>query len=134
MRGQCGAPLSTAAVQISDLDAFLAQIEQKYPALVYLSMLKNPACPNFFTGQDSGAYAAYRRSVLQRCPQLRFLDAAPVSAEERQALPVESTPTRAGVDELPARPDAVRASFGVAAYQYVGKQSEGNRFILDSDL
>lgn len=40
-----------------------------------------------------------------------------------------------GVDSLPTRnPNEIHASYGVSAYSYVGKQSEGNRFILDEDL
>lgn len=56
---RCLLPLSRVALgvdskrQISSLDDFLNDVASKYPNLVYLSMLKNPACPNYFTGKDT---------------------------------------------------------------------------------
>ncbi len=47
---------------------------------------------------------------------------------------------RSEIDNLPPLPQEVaapapgKASFGVATHVYVGRQSEGNRFILNSDL
>jgi len=181
---------------ISDLERFLTEVAAKCPSLTYLSMMKNPACPNYFTGKDSDDYRRYRQLVLARLPKLKFLDSSAVTASERAAtttaakkagarssgggdasllasidvhnsagnaaalkssngaLPSgasvdahngehadddddvgEHAHVPAGVDTLPTRqPSEIHASYGVSAYSYVGKQSEGNRFILDEDL
>lgn len=68
---------------IDDLDAWLRCLSAKCPALTYLSMLKNPACPNFFTGKDQQDYARYRLYVLHCLPGLKFLDSSPITPAER---------------------------------------------------
>jgi hypothetical protein len=149
-------------------------------------MMKNPACPNYFTGKDSDDYRRYRQFVLARLSKLKFLDASAVTASERAALTATSAAKKAnarssaggdasllasidvhnsaghagalkssngtlpsgasvdahtddddgggehehvpaGVDTLPTRqPSEIHASYGVSAYSYVGKQSEGD--------
>eukprot|EP01097_Dermamoeba_algensis_P000880 TRINITY_DN1324_c0_g1_i3.p1 TRINITY_DN1324_c0_g1~~TRINITY_DN1324_c0_g1_i3.p1 ORF type:complete len:237 (-),score=43.90 TRINITY_DN1324_c0_g1_i3:95-805(-) len=69
--------------QISDLDLFLKGVKP-LASLSYLSMLKNPACPNYFTGKDQEDYKRYRLFVLHRVPNLKFLDSSPVSAQEKK--------------------------------------------------
>jgi len=143
--------------KISDLKKFLEIVKEKYPNLTYLSMLKNPACTNEFTGRDSDDYQRYRYYVLYTLRGLRFLDSREVvDAERKEAL-------RVGPHCLPARPDPSqyrrastppsqeaepaselppdlkqegvgKASFGLSNYVYYGRQSEGNRFIVNEDL
>ncbi|KAL9658291.1 hypothetical protein ABK040_015611 [Willaertia magna] len=69
---------------IYDLDATLDTVEKKFPKLIYLSLLKNPACPNEFTGNDMDDYHHYRLYVLYRLNHLKFLDARQVTEEERK--------------------------------------------------
>jgi len=140
---------------IADLKLFLDSVQEAFPNLRFLSMLKNPACPNYFTGKDSDDYQRYRYYVLFRLRQLKFLDSTPVTDQER------SEAIRVGSFALPARPDPAqyrrpasapvpdelpelsqelkkegqaKASFGVSNYVYYGRQSEGNRFIVNEDL
>ena len=137
---------------IDSLDVFLDAIQHNCPKLNYLSMLKNPCCPNYFVGKDNATYQKYRYSVLARIPGLKFLDASPITAEERAeaqkiinatARPEQSQYGRSSnapiVDEASALPPTDPnykgpTTFGVAKYVYYGRQSEGNRFILDSQL
>jgi len=91
--------LCVNANEIADIKAWCDAL-QRYPSLTYLSMLKNPACPNFFTGRDADDYQRYRYYVLHRLPQLRFLDSTAVSDDERREA------ARIGHLQLPARPDA----------------------------
>lgn len=137
---------------IDSLDVFLDAIQHTCPKLNYLSMLKNPCCPNYFVGKDNATYQKYRYSVLARIPGLKFLDASPITAEERAeahkiasatARPEQSQYGRPSdapiVEEERALPPTDPNSkgpttFGVAKYVYYGRQSEGNRFILDSQL
>jgi len=147
--------LSVNNNHISDLKLFLDSVQAAFPNLRFLSMLKNPACPNYFTGRDSDDYQRYRYYVLYRLRQLKFLDSTPVTDQER------SEAVRVGSFALPARPDPSqyrrpapqsvpdevpelsqelkkegqgKASFGVSNYVYYGRQSEGNRFIVNEDL
>eukprot|EP01121_Diplochlamys_sp_Union-15-3_P008840 TRINITY_DN2372_c0_g1_i1.p1 TRINITY_DN2372_c0_g1~~TRINITY_DN2372_c0_g1_i1.p1 ORF type:complete len:227 (+),score=43.07 TRINITY_DN2372_c0_g1_i1:97-777(+) len=138
--------------KIESLDLFLNEIEAKFPNLAYLSMLKNPCCPNYFVGKDTISYRRYRFYVVSRLPSLRFLDSAPISEEEkREGRRLASMVARpkpeeykkkakeAAVEEDRALPveDNLgnhKASFGVSRYIYYGRQSEGNRFIVDEAL
>lgn len=147
--------LSVNNNNITDLKMFIDNIKDKFPQLTYMSMIKNPACPNEITGKDSDDYQRYRLYVLYRLKNLRFLDSSPVTEEEKREA------NRVGHLSLPARPDPSqyqqrsapateesystlpqdlkqegvgRASFGVSSYVYYGRQSEGNRFIMNDDL
>jgi len=139
---------------IDDLKNFMNTINTAFPNLTYLSMLKNPACPNFFTGKDQDDYRRYRLYVIYRCKKLKFLDSSPVTIEERkEANRVGSymvvikpdlsqyKPSFNDKDsDLPALPEDLQpegkgsARFGVSSYIYYGKHSEGNRFIMNEDL
>ncbi len=66
---------------IEDIDQWLTCVTNSFPSLTYLSMLKNPACPNYFIGKDQQDYARYRLFVLHRLPGLKFLDSSPVTAQ-----------------------------------------------------
>jgi hypothetical protein len=66
---------------IVDIDEWLNCVATCFPSLTYLSMLKNPACPNYFIGKDQQDYARYRLFVLHRLPGLKFLDSSPVTAQ-----------------------------------------------------
>jgi hypothetical protein len=140
------------ANNIDSLEVFLDGIQHAFPKLNYLSMLKNPCCPNYFVGKDSAAYQKYRYNVLARIPGLKFLDASPITLDERtEAQKIAATTARPDqsqygrgsgapiVDEalaLPATDPNAKGptTFGVAKYVYYGRQSEGNRFIVDSQL
>jgi len=139
---------------VTDLKVFLDCVAKAFPNLTYLSMLKNPACPNYFTGKDYDDYQRYRYYVLHRIKNLKFLDSSPVTPQEKKeanrvgpymitAKPevVQSTPV--GTDDqqqfaqLPSdlQPEGKgSARFGVTSYVYYGKHSEGNRFILNEHL
>jgi len=135
------------------LDRFLDSIQGKFPNLKYLSMLKNPCCPNYFVGKGSVDYKRYRAEVVKDLPTLKFLDSSPITPEERQDAEKIRTITRRpdpsqyhkhsegfpvpeekGLPrELP--PEGVdKASFGRTKYVYYGRESEGNRFIIDKNL
>jgi len=69
--------LSLNKNRILDLDYLLDVLSTRLPALTYLSMLGNPACPDQLTFQseiDEMDYQRYRYHVLYRLPKLRFLD------------------------------------------------------------
>jgi len=141
---------------ISDLKVFMDCVLKAFPNLTYLSMMKNPACPNFFTGGDSDDYQRYRFYVLYRLTHLKFLDASPVTEKERKeaarvgpymitAKPDTNSAPRSQqqsslTDAIAPLPEDLQAEgkgparFGMTTYVYYGKHSEGNRFILNEDL
>jgi hypothetical protein len=49
---------------IEELKPFIDAVSVSFPNLKYLSMMKNPACPNFLTGKDEDDYRRYRHSVF----------------------------------------------------------------------
>eukprot|EP01106_Pelomyxa_sp_JSP_P018310 TRINITY_DN826_c0_g1_i2.p1 TRINITY_DN826_c0_g1~~TRINITY_DN826_c0_g1_i2.p1 ORF type:complete len:263 (-),score=90.02 TRINITY_DN826_c0_g1_i2:98-781(-) len=145
--------LSVNGNKIDDLDAFLDVVSVKFPNLSYLSMVKNPACPYF--DEDSADYQRYRLRVLYKLKSLKYLDAKDVTRQERaeaerkgEMLKVakpdpaqrQFAPEPQG-EQLPALPSDLKqagesspATYNQCAYVYYGKQSEGNRFILNTDL
>jgi hypothetical protein len=96
--------------------------------------------------------------VVFNVPKLNFLDSSPVTewerneakrvgkivgqvarpAEEQYKKEVQPDPELESIKALPSDLRSVErpggASFGVSKYVYYGRQSEGNRFILNSDL
>jgi len=143
--------------EITELGVFLDSVSPAFPNLTYLSLLKNPSCPNYFTGKEQADYQRYRYFVLHKLPHLKYLDYTPVTSEEQKEAervgkyigqvirPSEEEykkPKKAEEDEkIKALPSDLRpsdkpggASFGVSRYVYYGRQSEGNRFIKDDQL
>jgi len=142
--------------QIADLKLFLDAIEKCFPNLSYLSMLKNPACPNlYFSDGEAEAYQRYRYYVIFRVKKLKFLDSTPVEpAEHKEALRVGKLMQPAkpqgenGIDEgdqgkagnggykphLHQKPPKAASFLGKGKPRYDGSNSEGNRFIFNEDL
>ena len=69
---------------ITNLSQFLEKVKVVCPNLLYFSMMKNKACPNFFTGGSPETYQDYRYFVISRLPKLKVLDSTPVTEQERQ--------------------------------------------------
>ncbi|KAJ3446308.1 leucine-rich melanocyte differentiation-associated protein [Anaeramoeba flamelloides] len=138
--------------QLKDLEQFLVSIKKSFPKLQYLSMFGNPCCPNFFIGKDHEDYKRYRLYVLYKLPKLKFLDSSPVQMKEKkEAKRVGKFMT---VKKPKIKPKVIvednqevdvnkiiqknskkqSAKFGFTKSRYVGKRSEGNRFIKDNQL
>ncbi|XP_023948085.1 leucine-rich melanocyte differentiation-associated protein [Bicyclus anynana] len=140
--------------QITDLDGLVQKISEKFPSLTYLSLLSNKACPNELSDldKDDTDYQRYRYFVLYKVRNLRFLDSRRVSAVEyREAMtrgqfmrvrrppaePGPTSPAGPAARPLPVDFDSLgkhKGAYGKCLYKYTGKHSEGNRFILNSDL
>ncbi|XP_053603691.1 leucine-rich melanocyte differentiation-associated protein-like isoform X2 [Plodia interpunctella] len=145
--------------QISDLEALIEQISERFPSLTYLSLLSNKACPNQLSDfdKDDSDYQRYRYFVIFKLPHLCFLDSRRVFETERREAAVRGefmrvrrpaadaihSPTQTYSRSQPqARPLPVdlaalgkhKGAYGKCHYKYTGKHSEGNRFIVNSDL
>ncbi|KAL1780680.1 leucine-rich melanocyte differentiation-associated isoform X1 [Sigmodon hispidus] len=72
--------------QISFFDCLLDHLAKETPALEYLSLLGNVACPNELVSleKDEEDYKRYRYFVLHKLPNLKFLDAKKVTRQERE--------------------------------------------------
>ncbi|XP_054937139.1 leucine-rich melanocyte differentiation-associated protein [Physeter macrocephalus] len=72
--------------QITDLECLLDHLAEATPALEYLSLLGNVACPNELVSleKDEEDYKRYRCFVLHKLPNLKFLDARKVTKQERE--------------------------------------------------
>ncbi|KAL0832667.1 hypothetical protein ABMA28_000857 [Loxostege sticticalis] len=142
--------------QITDLETLITKITERLPSLTYLSILSNKACPNELSDldKDDSDYQRYRYFVLHKLKNLRFLDSRRVSSHERieadtrgefmrvRRPPAEAIEPQPAPRGQPLRPLPVdfsalgkhKGAYGKCHYKYTGKHSEGNRFILNSDL
>uniref|UniRef100_A0A8C2MG86 Leucine-rich melanocyte differentiation-associated protein n=1 Tax=Cricetulus griseus TaxID=10029 RepID=A0A8C2MG86_CRIGR len=143
--------------QITDLEYLLDHLAKVTPALEYLSLLGNVACPNELVSleKDEEDYKRYRCFVLHKLPNLKFLDAQKVTRQEREEAlvrgafmkvvkPKASSGVEAASPESHLRytplPSASReltshrGVLGKGRYFYYGRNSEGNRFIRDDQL
>jgi len=140
--------------KISDINATMDFISKTFPNLSYLSMMKNPACPNmYFSDGEAEAYQRYRYFVIHRLKKIQFLDATPVDAEERKEaekrgafLHIARPKTEPKIAEpqpentSPTKKEATEHKPKVATFlakgkaRYDGSNSEGNRFIMNDDL
>ncbi|XP_050998857.1 leucine-rich melanocyte differentiation-associated protein [Acomys russatus] len=143
--------------QITDLEYLLDHLAKVAPALEYLSLLGNVACPNELVSseKDEGDYKRYRCFVLHKLPNLKFLDAQKVTRQEREEALLRGAfmkvvkPKTSGGDAavspeghpqytpLPSASRELTSHRGVLArgrYFYYGRNSEGNRFIRDDQL
>ncbi|XP_031217377.1 leucine-rich melanocyte differentiation-associated protein isoform X1 [Mastomys coucha] len=144
--------------QITDLEYLLDHLAEVTPALEYLSLLGNVACPNELVNleKDEEDYKRYRCFVLHKLPNLKFLDAQKVTRQEREEAlvrgafmkvvkpkasteeeeaaspeePPQYTPLPSGSRDLTSH----RGVLGKGRYFYYGRNSEGNRFIRDDQL
>jgi len=149
---------------LENIVAFLDEVARAFPAVTYLSCMRNPCSPPLvcLSEEDVEATRRFRLYVVFRLPRLQFLDSSPVSpAERREAAekgpylaprrPAKAasagapaaggapapTPAAAPAAAAAAAAAAAKApaSFlGVGASAYDGRNSEGNRFITDANL
>lgn len=68
---------------IKNIKNLLDKLRHSTPNLKYLSLLKNPCCPNRLIGKEDDDYKRYRLYVLWRMPNLSFLDSGKVTAAEK---------------------------------------------------
>lgn len=71
--------------QITDLPELADQILALFPNLTYLSAMMNPASPPLVltSEEDVARSRRYRCYMAYRLPRLAFLDASPITADER---------------------------------------------------
>lgn len=68
--------------ELATLDDVVLPLSKQCPRLSYLSLLRNPCCPNELMGKGEAEYRRYRLYVKYRLPTLQYLDAAPFTADE----------------------------------------------------
>ncbi|CAD7675667.1 unnamed protein product [Nyctereutes procyonoides] len=83
---QIPAKCQMSFIHITDLECLLDHLAKVTPALEYLSLLGNVACPNELVSleKDEEDYKRYRCFVLHKLPNLKFLDARKVTRQERE--------------------------------------------------
>lgn len=148
--------LSLNKNQVRDAEALLRRLREAAPALAFLSLLGNPCCPHALSDPDAddADYERFRCYALSWLPALACLDSRAVSAAERRRAEArgrlmrvarpsprhqEASPLPADCDGSPLPPSGRapgdhHGAYGRCRFRYSGKQSEGNRFIGNSDL
>ncbi|XP_077053243.1 leucine-rich melanocyte differentiation-associated protein isoform X1 [Siphateles boraxobius] len=145
--------------QFTDIEALLEHLVEVTPALEYLSLLGNEACPNQLVSMDKDEddYQRYRYFVLHKLTNLKFLDTRRVTqwerseAEARGAFMKVVKPKNDQEFASDLRPESAttpytplprgsrdarnhKGVFTKCRYVYYGKHSEGNRFIRNDQL
>ncbi|KAG1950638.1 leucine-rich melanocyte differentiation-associated protein, partial [Pimephales promelas] len=142
----------------TDIEALLEHLVEVTPALEYLSLLGNEACPNQLVSMDKDEddYQRYRYFVLHKLTNLKFLDTRRVTqwerseAEARGAFMKVVKPKNDQDAASDLRPESAtpytplprgsrdarnhKGVFTKCRYVYYGKHSEGNRFIRNDQL
>eukprot|EP00659_Diplonema_papillatum_P020381 gene20381-31360_t len=70
--------------KFEDLETVLDGLADKTPRLHYLSLLGNPICKSELSGSSREEATRYRIYVAHRLPTLKFLDASPITDDERK--------------------------------------------------
>eukprot|EP00759_Apiculatamorpha_spiralis_P023126 PhF_6_TR27005/c0_g1_i3/m.39429 len=105
---------------LKDIEGVLSVIAKRCPRLQYLSLLGNPCCSNELTGGATAEYNRLRLYVLYRVPTLKFLDAAPVTEQEREDAKKQGSYSKVikladTTSDTTAAPQSPGASDGAAA-------------------
>lgn len=131
--------LSLNKNNLVDCEKLVRQLRENCPNLKYLSLLGNEACPHPLLGYSEEEYQQARRFIASHIPTLETIDFEDVTDDERWS-PVagveafEETGADPRQDGESQRTSEPQASAGKVRYIYVGKQSEGNRFIRNNQL
>jgi len=136
---------------LKNLNSLLTLLKKQCPSLEYLSLLFNPICPTI-DGTDN-LHTRYRLTVIYHLPRVTFLDTERVRRSERKeamkrgkflAVAKPSEEQMADVEDEVDEEDTAdvtpyknvkpAAFLGKGRIKYDGRESEGNRFILNQDL
>lgn len=153
--------------RITNLESFLRNISSCFPNLTYLSLLRNPCCPDYLSSKWSSIfqtwvgrdqYDEFRHKCVAALPRLQFLDSTrlkgnkltasksfeqqivenlirfkkgliEVFTEDEHVGPASPLP-----HNLHRNPGEHHGTYVRMRTQYIGKQSEGNRFIGNGQL
>lgn len=127
-----------------------------FPNLEYLSLHKNPLCPDGLTtlNDDKINYEIYKNYIIESFGKLKFLDHIKIKRPfgganiNRNTAILKFSPkmilAKINILSKPKiyspLPNNNRipgdhcGRFGIVTYEYIGKNSEGNRFISNNDL
>ena len=67
---------------LADIEEVVSVLKKKCQRLKYLSLLRNPCCPNDLTGRDEAEYRRYRIYLRYSIPSLTNLDSSRITDEE----------------------------------------------------
>ena len=136
---------------LNSLEIVVGKIGKAYPSLTYLSLLGNKACPTEFSDPSNkpSDYQKYRCYVTCFLSELQFLDWKVVTTTERfkgkelftkpgafsdRPKSSKSYTPLPKTEESTFDESAGKALAGKIKYKYLGRKSEGNRFIRNNDL
>lgn len=130
--------LSLNKNKLVDCEKLIRQLQENCPNLKYISLLGNEACPHPLLGYSEEDYEQARRFIASNMPTLETIDFEEVSDNERWCSvgveAFEEIRPESKQDEDIEGLMKPRASAGKIRYTYVGRQSEGNRFIRNNEL
>lgn len=125
--------LSLNKNKLVDCDNLVTKLRRNCPNLRYISLLGNDACPHPLLGYSEKEYQQARRLIASHIPTLETINFEEVTDDERW-YPATSVEAFEELGTLPENVPGPRAAAGKVKYTYIGKQSEGNRFIKNNQL
>ncbi|KAL5277611.1 hypothetical protein ACFFRR_002688 [Megaselia abdita] len=146
--------LSLNKNRLTDIQVFKDVFGDVFQSVEMLSLHGNSLCPDGLSDKDlSYDYEEYKVSMMDSFPKLKFLDHAPVSRTYKGSdirrhteiirfhplMILEKLRFRKTSDYQPLSDNSCilgehSGKFSYKNYKYVDKNSEGNRFIVNSDL
>eukprot|EP01084_Bolivina_argentea_P069860 127046_1 len=137
---------------LRNLDSLLSTLKKQCPNLEYLSLLFNPICPTMDASTEQ-LHKRYRLTVIYHLPNVTYLDTEQVQLKERKEAMkrgkylIVAKPSQEQLKDIqdiiedeynedvsPYKNVKPAAFLGKGRIKYDGRESEGNRFILNQDL
>merc|ERR1711933_70560 len=138
--------------RLGNLHSLLLVLKKQCPYLEYLSLLFNPICPTMDASTEQ-LHKRYKLTVIYHLPHINYLDTQQIKLKDRKeamkrgkflviAKPSEEQlkevedviPDEYNEDVAPYKNVKPAAFLGKGRIKYDGRESEGNRFILNQDL
>jgi hypothetical protein len=102
---------------LDDLEELLNVLSRQCPQLEYLSLLRNPCCPNELIGKQETEYRRYRLYTKFRLPVLKNLDATKFSDAEATEAREKGKFLRSIAQKISPGVDATAAGVAAAGEQ-----------------
>lgn len=122
---------------IDKINEAIRSISKKFPKLQHLSLIHNPCCPFLKMTSTDSDLKQYRLRIIGRLPNLLTLDSSPITDRERfeaEDFLIRERGRISVLRNLVDLPTPKPSSTSDQPSSLPPRQSEGNKFISNSDL
>ena len=132
--------LDTLTLNFNSIDKInetIRSISKKFPKLQHLSLIQNPCCPFLKMSSTDNELQQYRLRIIGRLTGLLTLDGSPITDSERfeaEDFLIRERGRISVLRNLADLPTPKPSSTSDLPSSLPPRQSEGNKFIYNSDL